>query len=388
FAPSAAFLYDVDGFLRDWLLDLAAEQVHADGEVPRVVPDVLKMHDSGFTMDSPAIWSDAAVWVPWALWQAYGDVSVLDAQYDSMVAHVRRVAGLMEPNGLRVHGFQFADWLDPDAPPDQPWAAKADPRAVANAAYFRSFRMVADAARLTGRVDDAGELDELAERTRLGWIGEYVEADGRIRSDAPTVYALAIVFGLLDGGAAQRAGGRLAELVRANGHRIATGFAGTPYVTDALTMTGHVEDAYALLLQRECPSWLYTVGMGATTVWERWDSMLPDGSINPGEMTSFNHYALGAVADWLHRSVGGIAPLDPGYGRVLVAPRPGGGLTWARTSLDTRHGGVSVEWRIDADELAVDVVLPDGVTGVIDLDGHLPVDVEGSTSLTANVRRT
>jgi alpha-L-rhamnosidase len=111
-------------------------------------------------------------------------------------------------------------------------------------------------------------------------------------------------------------------------------------VCDALTATGHLDDAYRLLLQRECPSWLYPVTMGATTIWERWDSMLPDGRINPGEMTSFNHYALGAVADWLHRVVGGIEPAEPGYRTVRIAPRPGGGLTWAETSLDTSHGRI------------------------------------------------
>ena len=117
-----------------------------------------------------------------------------------------------------------------------------------------------------------------------------------------------------------------------SGYRIPTGFAGTPFVLDALTSTGHLDEAYRLLLQRECPSWLYPVTMGATTIWERWDSMLPDGTINPGEMTSFNHYALGAVADWMHRTIGGIAPLEPGYSKVLIAPQPGGGIRWARSS--------------------------------------------------------
>jgi alpha-L-rhamnosidase len=117
------------------------------------------------------------------------------------------------------------------------------------------------------------------------------------------------------------------------------------------------------------------VTMGATTVWERWDAMLPDGTINPGEMTSFNHYALGAVADWMHRTIGGIAPLAAGYRRVLVAPRPGGGLTWARASLETPHGLVAVDWRLEAGELSVSTELPAGVTGVLDLPGRDPVEL-------------
>lgn len=368
FAPSAAYLFDVETFLSDWLLDLAVEQAHADDQVPFVVPDVLKKvpHPKGVPApDTAAIWSDAAVWVPWALFQAYGDAAVLERQWDSMAGHVRRVSALASANGLWDTGFQFGDWLDPDAPPDQPWAAKADPSVVATAAKYRSERILADAAVVLGRDDT--DLSAMAERTRAAFNEAYVGADGTITSDCTTVYTLAIVFGLLDDETEQRAGDRLAELVAASGHRISTGFAGTPYVTEALTRTGHVDDAYGLLMQRECPSWLYAVTMGATTVWERWDSMLPDGSINPGEMTSFNHYALGAVADWMHRTVAGIAPLEPGYSRVLVAPRPGGGLTWASSSLETRHGTVSVRWELIDGELDVDVTLPPGVTGLLSL---------------------
>lgn len=378
FAPTAAFLYDVQSFLQDWLLDLAAEQHAQDGRVPFVVPDVLKYvdpDDNGFATASTAIWGDVAVWAPWALWEAYGDRSVLVDAYPSMVAHVRRVASLVSPSGLWDHGFQFGDWLDPDAPPHQPWKARADRGVVATACLYRGAAMAASTARILGHDDDATEFDALAARTRLAFGEHYVAGDGTITSEAVTAYALAIVFGLLDHEASLRAGDRLAELVAANGYRIATGFAGTPFVTDALTMTGHVDDAYRLLMETSCPSWLYTVTMGATTIWERWDSMLPDGTINAGEMTSFNHYALGAVADWMHRTIGGIAPLDPGYARVLVAPRPGGGLTSASTSLETRHGLVEVAWRRDADEVTVSVSLPDGVTGVLDLGGDAPTEV-------------
>jgi alpha-L-rhamnosidase len=365
FAPTAAYLYDVDGFLRDWLLDLAAEQ-KAQGRVPVVIPDVLKFdaeraNGLGAIIDTTAIWADASVWVPWALWQAYGDVSVLDTQYDSMAAHMRRVESMLSPNRLWDTGFQFGDWLDPDAPVDQPWRAKAKPQVVATACVYRSARMVAEAARLTGRDADAADFDALAEATRAAFNEHFVEADGRILSDAATAYALAIVFGLLDDDVATKAGDRLAELVEERGFRISTGFAGTPYMTDALTMTGHLDHAYRLLLERECPSWLYSVSQGATTIWERWDSMLPDGSINDGGMTSFNHYALGAVADWMHRTIGGITPLAPGYTKVLVDPKPGGGITWAKASLDTRHGTISVDWRLEGDELIVDVDAPAGV---------------------------
>ncbi len=381
FAPTAAFLFDVRDFLRDWLTDLAAEQRAAAGLVPFVVPDILAMtgHPADFpSPESTAMWGDAAVWVPWALWQAYGDIDVLAEAYPSMAAHVRRVETLVSDTGLWDGGFQFGDWLDPTAPADQPWRAKADNGVVATACLYRSARILARTGALLGRADDAAGFRALAERTRAAFTEHYVSPDGSIQSDAITCYALAIRFELLDEPLQHLAGKRLASLVAENGHRIATGFAGTPYVCDALTATGHLDDAYRVLLQRECPSWLYPVTMGATTIWERWDSMLPDGRINPGEMTSFNHYALGAVADWLHRVVGGIEPAEPGYRTVRIAPRPGGGLTWAETSLDTSHGRISVAWRQDGSgRLAVDLAVPDGVTADVDLPGTSAQRVTG-----------
>ncbi|HET9649025.1 MAG TPA: family 78 glycoside hydrolase catalytic domain [Microlunatus sp.] len=375
FAPTAAFLYDVNDFLKDWLLDLDQEQSHADGLVPFVIPDVLKYvpRETAFPdPDSTAVWSDASVWVPWALWQAYGDRDGLAAAYPAMAAHVRRVERLLSPNGLWDTGFQFGDWLDPAAPPDRPGDARADKGVVATACLFRSASLVAQAAHVLGRADDAAAFEDLAVRTKAAFDEHYVSDGGRVQSDCPTVYALAITFGLLDGDEKAAAGDRLAGLVAANGYRIATGFAGTPYVSDALTMTGHLEAAYKILLERECPSWLYPVSMGATTIWERWDSMLPDGTINPGQMTSFNHYALGAVADWMHRVVGGVSPAEPGYARVRIAPRPGGGLTWAETSLDTPHGVVRVRWELGPDGLELDAEGPDGVEADLVLPGREP----------------
>jgi alpha-L-rhamnosidase len=374
FAPTAAYLFDVEDFLRDWLADLAAEQRAADGMVGYVIPDALKYVKAPSQFPCPestAIWSGAAVWVPWALWQAYGDLQVLSDQYESMTAHVRRVESLLSPTGLWDTGFQFGDWLDPTAPPDKPADAKADKGVVATACFYRDTQILTDTARLLGRSEDAAHFAELASRIRAAFNDHYVKDDGTIHSDAETVYALAIVFGLLDQDTRQLAGKHLAELVTESGFHIQTGFAGTPYVLDALTATRHLGKAYRLLLQTENPSWLYPVTMGATTIWERWDSMLPDGTINPGQMTSFNHYALGAVADWLHRNVGGIAPLEPGYSRVLIAPQPGGEIHWVRSSLQTRHGMISVSWsRVDDGPIAFDIALPEGVTAVAQLPGR------------------
>ncbi|WP_308162161.1 family 78 glycoside hydrolase catalytic domain [Microbacterium sp. ISL-59] len=372
FAPTAAFLYDVGGFLRDWLRDLAVEQEHQDGFVPWVVPDVLKymaQPEGSAQRNSTAVWSDAAAWVPWSLWQAYGDREALREALPAMVAHGRRVRGLLSERGVWEDGYQFGDWLDPDAPPERAEQAKADPGVVATASTFRTARIISEVA---SELDDAAVAEEFAryaEELRDAFHGAYV-GNEHIHSDCTTVYALAIAFELLTDQENAWAGRRLAELVVEGGCRISTGFAGTPFIMDALTSTGHLEVAYRLLLQQECPSWLYPVTMGATTIWERWDSMLPDGTINPGAMTSFNHYALGAVADWMHRVMGGIAPLEPGYARVLIAPRPGGDLEWADTSLLTPHGRVEVRWERGDFGFDARIRIPEGVTATFrDLPG-------------------
>jgi alpha-L-rhamnosidase len=290
--------------------------------------------------------------------------------FDSMIAHLRHVETLLSTTGLWDKGFQFGDWLDPTAPPERADLAKTDPGVVATASLFRSALITAEVAGILGRHDDALAIQALADRTRAAFNRHYVHDDGLVTSDSQTGYALAIVFGLLDEPAHTRAGERLADLVAGNGYRIATGFAGTSFILDALTISGRLDTAYLLLLERQCPSWLYPVTMGATTIWERWDSMLPDGSINPGGMTSFNHYALGAVADWMHRVIGGISPAEPGYRTIHIAPRPGGGITWAKTSLITSSGELRVAWELDpAGEMVLDITVPDGLTAVVDLPG-------------------
>jgi alpha-L-rhamnosidase len=374
FAPTAAYLFDVQEFLTDWMRDLYDETAHAGGMVPFVVPDVLKLLRSprpDVMRSSPtptAVWGDAAAWVPWALYEHDGDVDRLAVMYPAMALHASAIADILSPEGLWDAGFQFGDWLDPAAPPENAAAAITPTAVVATACAFRTFDILRRSAEALCRGDDAARFGALADTVRAGFQRAYL-ADGILQPETPTGYALAITFGLLDGEVSRRAGDRLAALVKANDHRIATGFAGTPYVTDALTATGHADVAYRLLLQTECPSWLYPVTMGATTVWERWDSKLPGGSVNPGDMTSFNHYALGSVADWMHRTVAGIAPAEPGYTTILVAPVPGAGVDWCESTLDVDAGRITVRWEVDVDggRLRVRAQLPS--PGILRLPG-------------------
>ncbi|MFI7703955.1 glycoside hydrolase family 78 protein [Nonomuraea sp. NPDC049480] len=377
FAPTAAFLYNCAGPLTSWLADLAAEQAE-HGTVPVFVPwiELEPIKDVVAT----AAWGDAAVVVPWTIHRRTGDLNLLREQYPSMSAWVDQIAGLAGETFLWDTGPQLGDWLDPTAPPERPFEAQTDPGLVATACLAYSTRLVAETAELLGRADDAVRYRELAERVRAAFDTAYATPDGKVSSDSQTAYALALRFELLDGGERRaRAGERLAELVRENGHRIGTGFVGTPLICDALTEAGAVDDAYRLLMQTECPSWLYAVTMGATTIWERWDSLLPDGGVNPGEMTSFNHYALGAVADWMHRTIAGLAPAAPGYRRLIVRPRPGDGLSHARASLATPYGRAEVGWKRTDEQLTLVVVVPPNCTAAV----HLPTDPDNAIEVGA-----
>lgn len=364
FAPTASFLYDTAGFLSSWLADLAADQ-YPNGIVPFVIPNIMDRE-----LPPMAAWSDAAVIVPWVLYQRFGDAGILATQFDSMCAWVDHLDRLTGEKRLWDQGFQFADWLDPDAPPDKPAEGKTNPNVVATAYFARSADLLAEAAGVLGRKEAAAHYQSLADQVRAAFQAEYVTPNGRIISDSASAYALALEFALLPTPQQrQHAGKRLVALVRESGYRISTGFVGTPLICDALCSVGEYTAAYRLLTQRECPSWLYPLTMGATTIWERWDSLLPDGSVNPGEMTSFNHYALGAIADWLHRTVGGLAPAEPGYHRLDIRPVPGGGLTQARSRHLTPYGLAEAGWQIEGGQIQVKVVVPPNTTARAVLPG-------------------
>lgn len=373
FAPTASYLYDSHGFLASWLRDLALEQKRAGGVTPLVIPSVLPDFGGGGPM---AAWGDATTVVPWVLYERYADAALVREQWPSMRAWVEVLLVTAAGTGLWADTMQLGDWLDPAAPPDKPQQAKVDSDIVASAYLARSLRIAADAAALVDEHADAERYSREAEHARAAFVGEYVTPAGRMLSNAPTAYALALCFDLVvDPGVRARLAARLADLVRRGGYRIATGFVGTPLVADALSEAGHLAVAERLLLQTECPSWLYPVTMGATTVWERWDSLLPDGSVNPGEMTSFNHYALGAVADWLHRVVAGLAPDAPGYKRLRVAPRPLRALDHAETRHLTPYGPARVGWRREGGSIVVSALVPANTTAIVDLPGRAPESV-------------
>ncbi|CAK7237107.1 hypothetical protein SCUCBS95973_009835 [Sporothrix curviconia] len=359
FCNSANFLYNTAGMLGDWLRDLRAEQLldSDDGVPPVVVPDILQT----LWPHAPlAVWDDVTVLAPWDLYRSYGDAGFLQRQYDSMVAWVDR--GVPRgADGLWVSTApQLGDWLDPAAPPDKPEETRTSGILVADAYLVRVTDVLAQASAVLGKTADAIRYTADAHRVRAAFQNKYLTPAGLLVGDSQTGLALAIVFDLFPSAQTRAfAAARLVELVRAARFRVATGFAGTPLITHALTRAGQPQMAYRMLLETRSPSWMYPILMGATTIWERWDSMLPDGRINPGEMTSFNHYSLGSVVHWLHGSVAGVRCLEAGWRTFAVSPVPGGALTSAEASYETAYGRVQSKWSIsDGDKFVLDVLVP------------------------------
>ena len=405
FAATASTLFESAAFWQSWLRDLDLDQ-DDDLGVPSVVPDVVLQGEARF---GRAGWADAATIVPWAVYESYGDPDILRQQFSSMRRWVDSLVRRQAPDGLLRPSWQFGDWLDPDAPPDRPWEAKADGDFIANAFFAQSAQIVADTASVLG--DQAVSADYRALAARVAAV-----TWDRWSDDAPrtqTGCAIALRFGIAPESDRPAVADALERLVVQAGGRVATGFLGTPLVLPALADAGRFDAAYQMLLCTDAPSWLYQVGKGATTVWERWDAIRPDGSIHPGvmapvpdapadaeegSMLSFNHYAYGAVVDWVYRHVAGVAPdvAQPGYARVVFGPKPAAGITWARASLEAAAGRVTIDWRIEDDRFTADVELPVGSSGRFDppataasevtVDDR-PVDVGGAIELTAGVHR-
>ncbi len=384
FSRTAAFNMDVAGFFAKWLADLAADQ-DTSGSVPWVIPNLFSdsVHFGG-----TAGWSDAAVIIPWTMYQAYGDRGVLERQYASMrawVDYARRRAG---PELIWRPGWQFGDWLalhsdDPSYP-----GATTGTDLIATAFLAHSTDFVARAAGVLGKADDASQYAALFHAVRGAFNREFVSGAGRVGENTQTAYALAIAFDLLPDSIVPAAADRLAQDVRSRGAHLTTGFLGTPVLLHTLSGTGHVPVAFDLLTQRSYPSWLYPITRGATTMWERWDGIRPDSSFEDPGMNSFNHYAFGAVGDWMYRNIGGIDldPAAPGYKKSRIAPRTGAGLTSARASLETPYGTLATAWRIENGRFVLDATIPVNTTAAVTLwDTRVDRVQEGGRSLNGAV---
>jgi len=360
FARTATYNFGVNAFFSKWLKDLALDQV--EGRVPFVIPNVLGPRAGG-----SAGWADAATIIPWTMYLAYGDKRVLEDQYESMKAWV----GFMEANSTDMlwnKGFHFGDWLfyrpfdDNDGR-----SAVTDKYLIAQCFFAHSADLVAKTAKVLGKVEDEKKYQALVKNVKDAFIKEYVTPGGRLVSGTQTAYVLSLNFDMLPEQMRAAVAQKLAENVKSYNNHLTTGFLGTPYLCHVLSRYGYEDVAFTLLMQETYPSWLYPVKMGATTIWERWDGIKPDSTFQTPGMNSFNHYAYGAIGDWMYRVVAGIDTDQdtPGYKGIVIKPHVGGGLTMVAADYETNYGKIRSSWKADGTRFTFDVEIPPNTSATV-----------------------
>ncbi|MBV7533130.1 family 78 glycoside hydrolase catalytic domain [Chitinophaga sp. sic0106] len=354
FFRTAAYNFDVKDFYNKWLQDLVADQ-RDNGSVPQLVPWIYRNLQPP-RRNGIAGWSDAATIVPWEMYQVYGDQSILEKQYPSMKAWVDYIIGASK-NGLwTANGY--GDWLAPGDSTSLPY--------IDQCYWAYSTQLLVNTATLLGRQTDVDAYTKIVQQVKDTFRVHYLRPGGRTMPDTQTSYVLALELGMLPDSLKQPAAARLASLVAANGNHLATGFLGTPGLLHALSNNGELSTAYQLLLQDTYPSWLYPVKMGATTIWEKWNAILPDSTV---QATSYNHYAYGAVGNWLYSVIGGIQAASPGYRDIIIRPQPGGGLTWAKASYNSAYGEIRSEWELEGNKIKMTVQVPPGTSAKVYVPG-------------------
>lgn len=364
FFRTASFLRGVNNFFSKWMADLAADQ-RTDGSVPHVIPNTIG--DRGWAEGSSAGWGDVATIIPWNLYLVYGDKRMLEAQYKSMKAWVDYVQRQSTAN-LWNHGRHFGDWLFYSISDDNDGtSAITSKHLIAQCFYAHSTQLLVNAAKVLGKAEDAATYTELLQKIKEAFVKEYTTANGATVSNTQTSYVLALQFDMLPEALRRQAANRLVENIRQYGNHLTTGFLGTPYLCHVLSRFGYSDVAYTLLLQDTYPSWLYPVKKGATTIWERWDGIRPDGSFQNVGMNSFNHYAYGAIGDWMYRVMVGLDTEEDGVGykKIRLQPHIGGGFTNAGATYLTPYGKLSAGWRIENDSLVVDAAIPANTTATV-----------------------
>ena len=378
FCRTANLNFDCKRFFEKWLRDLKLAQ-YPDGGVPRVIPNTLIEN-----LEAPleknerrhsAAWGDAATVCPYEYYMAYGDREFLRECYPSMKGWVDFIRKYSVDN-LWTIGFHYGDWLALDAKDPTNIKGETEHPLIATAFYYYSTTLLLKAAEILG--EDANEYEELPELIKEAFNKTFVK-NGRLTSDTQTAHVLALHFGLIDGEYYDGVANRLVELIEERGDALTTGFVGTPYLLDTLTEIGRVDKAYALILREDYPSWLFSVNMGATTIWEHWDGINEKGDVWSKSMNSFNHYAYGSSAAWLYRTVCGIKYNEayPAYERFILSPVPDKRLGWAAAKLDTPNGEIRSEWFIEGDIVRYTFSVPRGSTAALRLGKTLEILGEG-----------
>ena len=371
FAPTACYNFDMSRFLEKWLLDVQSEQLRSGG-----IPNTVPRHGYGFPATMPvmamAFWGDACILVPWAEYRARGDKELLRKMYPTMKKYVKACrfwAGLCSFGKHRYLWntpgvLNFGDWVAPDLPKMQQWQARG--KWTATASLKNTSGLLSRIADILGEQEDAAYYAALSEKVADAYRSILTDGNGKLKEEFQTAYVLPLQFGIFRGEERKNAAENLRRLVEKNGYCVGTGFPGTPYILFALADNGQADAAYKMLLNKKCPSWLYEVKAGATTVWERWDGLNEEGECPIGDdgtagvMISYNHYASGAVGDFLYRRVLGVEPIEAGYRKFRVCPVLGGGMSEAKGSVKTPYGKIEVHWEKQGGVFSVSVRVPVG----------------------------
>ena len=395
FASTACFNMDTNGFYTKWMKDFIVDQ-REDGSIPWVVPMVVK--DGGGTGWSDGYgatgWADAAVVIPWVVYQAYGDKRILEIQYESMKSWVEYMRKHAADRHIFDYGFHFGDWLSFAEyysyfynAPDYGYAgAHTEKDLIATAYYYYSTSLLQKTATVLGKEKDAKDYEQLLPKIKAAFQKEFITQTGRLISNTQTAYSLALSFDLIPDEFKEIAAKRLADDVNHFGH-LTTGFLGTPLLCDALTENGYPDLAFMLLFNKKYPSWLYPVTKGATTIWERWDCIKPDGSFQTAGMNSFNHYAYGAVGNWLYTKVAGLRTDEkyPGYKRIIIKPNLANELSYAKAEYHSVYGSVMSHWTKEKDTLTMHVLIPANTSAIIYVPAtNLEKITEGEVKLNDN----
>jgi alpha-L-rhamnosidase len=365
FVRTATFNANVSAFFTKWLADVKADQCPG-GEVPFVVPDALNPQGS-LTVPTSAGWGDVAVIAPWTIYEVYGDKTLLAEQYGSMKAWVEYIRSKSGNNLIWKNGSVFGDWLFyvPASGSTREADGHTNQNYIATAFFAYSTKLTAQAAQVLGKTEDAKMYNELFEQIKVKFNNEYVTPSGRTASDSQTSYILALMFDLLPENQRPKAVEYLVEDIKGRKNHLSTGFLGTPYITKVLSDNGQTDVAYDLLFQETYPSWLYPVKMGATTIWERWDGQKPDSTFQTTGMNSFNHYAYGAIGDWMYRVVAGIEIGEAGYKHILIQPHPTTKLDFAKASFESSYGQIVSHWSREGGKMKLQVEVPANTTATI-----------------------
>lgn len=358
FAATASYNMNTALFYEKWLRDLKADQTKEFGP-SHVVPNVMG------NQAAAAAWSDAATIIPWVVYQTFGDIRVLEEQFESMKDWVDYITGHCGENGLWQSGFQYGDWLALDKEESADRTGATDKYLVANAYYAYSCKIVADAAKVLNRDAENEIYMELYQKIKKKFNEEYITRTGRMVSETQTGCILALQFDLADEKYCSRIMEALVQNIENHKNHLSTGFVGTPYICHVLSDNQEHDLAGNIFLQEDYPSWLYAVNKGATTIWERWNSIMPDGSFDESGMNSLNHYAYGSIGDWMYEKIAGINILEPGYKKFSIRPMFVRGITWVKASCESAYGTIKSGWKCEKGLIKVDVTVPANTTAEI-----------------------